>query len=113
MAKIDAFWGARCGSTSLRGVSVLSGVFQSRVGWRTFRVRSAEEELHADEVMCPASEEAGHSTTCLACQLCRGGGREAKSIAILAHGQRVKWFAAMPPDSRLITASSPKTEPPT
>lgn len=64
------------------------------LGWRTFRVRGGDEDLHADEVICPASEEAGHSTTCLDCQLCRGGGREAKSVAILAHGQRMKWFSS-------------------
>lgn len=38
------------------------------------------------------SIDAGHTTTCLDCQLCRGAGRAAKSVAIFAHGQRVKWF---------------------
>src|SRR4029077_13629898 len=48
-------------------------------GWRTFRVRRAEEELCRVgptkvplEFVCPASDEAGHRTTCQACQLCRG-----------------------------------------
>lgn len=63
-------------------------------GWRTFRVRQFDEELLEDEVICPASAEAGYRTTCIDCQLCRGVGRDAKSVAILPHGQRVKWIGA-------------------
>lgn len=57
-------------------------------GWRTFRVRSPYEDLEPREITCQASDEAGHRTTCEKCQLCRGGGRLAKNIAILPHGQR-------------------------
>lgn len=64
----------------------------SALGWRTFRVRQEHEDLHDNEVICPASHEAGQRTTCLDCQLCRGVHRDAKSVAILAHGQRMKWF---------------------
>jgi hypothetical protein len=56
-------------------------------GWRTFRTRGQLEPLDAGEVTCPASREAGHLTTCHACQLCRGQANPAKSIAILAHGK--------------------------
>jgi hypothetical protein len=36
---------------------------------------------------------AGHRTTCSACGLCRGRGRgDARSIVIIAHGLRTKWF---------------------
>lgn len=62
-------------------------------GWRTFRCRSANEPLKRDETICPASEEGGHVTTCLDCNLCSGLNRNAKSVAIYAHGQRIKWFA--------------------
>ncbi len=62
------------------------------MGWRTFRVRQLDQALHGDEVICPASHEAEHETTCVECQLCRGTNRPARSVAILAHGQRVKWF---------------------
>jgi hypothetical protein len=69
-------------------------------GWRTFRVRHPREALvqprqrtHvgapkvlAGEIVCPASDEAGHRTTCDRCQLCRGNNRPARSIAIVAHG---------------------------
>jgi hypothetical protein len=66
-------------------------------GWRTFRVRTADDELHDNEVVCPASAEAGHATTCLECQLCRGTERPAKSVAIYAHGQRIKWLGTTRP----------------
>jgi hypothetical protein len=57
-------------------------------GWRTFRVRGEHSGLLLDEIVCPASEEAGHKTTCARCQLCNGrqhGADHRKDIAILAH----------------------------
>lgn len=69
-------------------------------GWRTFRVRLADDPLihirnianrHIPyvplEFVCPASDEAGHKTTCERCQLCRGTSSPARSVAILAHGK--------------------------
>lgn len=69
-------------------------------GWRTFRVRAATELLLTRrrvlagrpvceplEIVCPASTEAGHRTTCQRCQLCRGASRPARSIVIVAHGK--------------------------
>lgn len=61
-------------------------------GWRTFRVRQGG--LMADEVVCPASAEAGHAATCEDCQLCRGTANPARSVAIRPHGQRVKWLTS-------------------
>jgi len=56
-------------------------------GWRTFRVLDRGDILLARrECRCPASDEAGHRTTCERCQLCRGTNRPARSIAIRAHG---------------------------
>lgn len=63
-------------------------------GWRTFRVRQATDAIGHAETICPASDEAGHLTTCHDCGLCSGLHRNAKSVAIIAHGQRVKWFRA-------------------
>jgi hypothetical protein len=58
-----------------------------RMGWRTFRVRTAAEPLQAREVICPASKEAGLKTNCAACVACGGHGAKAKvDIAIVAHG---------------------------
>lgn len=66
-------------------------------GWRTFRVRLEADPLLAIgarrgrglplEFVCPASDEAGHRTTCEQCQLCRGLASPARSVAIIAHGK--------------------------
>lgn len=65
-----------------------------RHGWRTFRVRPINGNVRADETICPASEEGGHSTTCEHCQLCQGASKQARSVVIQVHGLRVKWFGA-------------------
>ena len=54
-------------------------------GWRTFRVMRQSETLQHDEILCPASEEAGKRTTCENCQLCSGNTIKAKNVAIYAH----------------------------
>ncbi len=64
------------------------------LGWRTFRTRLATEPVRGDEIVCPASNEAGHLTTCESCNLCTGRARgSARSIVIQAHGQRTAIFA--------------------
>ena len=64
------------------------------LGWRTFRTRLHTEPVRADEIVCPASNEAGHRTTCEHCNLCTGTARgAARSIVIQAHGQRTAIFA--------------------
>ena len=56
-------------------------------GWRTFRiVQSPAELVRGKEVLCPASAEAGHRTTCANCMLCAGSQQAARSVAIVAHG---------------------------
>lgn len=63
------------------------------LGWRTFRIRTSDlDALDAGEVMCPASDEAGHKVTCDRCSLCRGQARPAKSIAIIVHGSKQRYF---------------------
>ena len=58
-----------------------------RRGERTFRVIGNIDELSkGDEIICPASDEAGNRTTCLKCGLCAGASVKAKNIAIVAHG---------------------------
>jgi hypothetical protein len=65
------------------------------LGWRTFRTRLATEPVRADEIICPASNEAGHLTTCESCNLCTGRARgSARSVVIQAHGQRTAVFAS-------------------
>jgi hypothetical protein len=57
-------------------------------GWRTFRTKSAAEPILQGEIVCPASKESGHKTTCSQCLLCNGTvGRDdqRKSIVIDRH----------------------------
>lgn len=62
----------------------------SKAGWRTFRVRTEQENLASKEIACPASDEAGKLTDCASCGLCGGASKLAKSIAIIAHGSAAK-----------------------
>ncbi len=67
------------------------------LGWRTFRVRNPHEPLAAREIICPASKEAGHKTSCDACKACGGTTAKARvDVAIMAHGVagKVNAFAA-------------------
>ena len=61
-------------------------------GYRTFRVVRDVSEIRKNEVLCPASKEAGHKTTCAACLLCGGTSVKAKSIAIPVHGSGAVHF---------------------
>lgn len=64
------------------------------MGARTFRVVSSVDEIvKGKEILCPASAEAGHRTTCDKCGLCAGLASMAKSIAIPVHGGGSKHFA--------------------
>ena len=60
------------------------------LGWRTFRTRAdADALLFVDEIVCPASKEAGYISTCIKCGLCNGARRQPdkrRSIAIIVHG---------------------------
>ena len=54
-------------------------------GRRTFRVIKDLLDLDkANEILCPASKEAGRRVQCTACKLCKGSSK-AKSIAIVEH----------------------------
>ena len=55
-------------------------------GHRTFRVVHHVSELQRNEVLCPASAEAGRRSTCERCMLCSGSNTRAKSVAIVIHG---------------------------
>lgn len=63
------------------------------MGFRTFRVRNADEPLMPREFACPASHEAGRKTDCASCRAC--GGHSAKARAhpvIVAHGPTARRF---------------------
>jgi len=73
---------------------------QARAAWRkgirTFRVVTGLEHIdNANEVLCPASAEAGKRATCATCRLCAGTTtRSPKSVAIVAHGNGAKFVGA-------------------
>ena len=55
------------------------------LGYRTYRVMNKGESMEPDEKLCPASKEAGRTTACLFCNLCRGNSVDEKNIAIYKH----------------------------
>ena len=55
------------------------------LGYRTFRVADSLDEMLPDEVLCPASKEAGRKATCKDCKLCKGSSSKAKNIFIIKH----------------------------
>lgn len=63
-------------------------------GWRTFRLTKPEDTESLDkELVCPASEEAGHKLTCIQCGACNGTSKGRKShIIINAHGAKTKRY---------------------
>jgi hypothetical protein len=63
-------------------------------GWRTFRVtESPGDRSLSDEVICPASDEAGKKLQCIDCGACNGTSQGRKShIVIKAHGSKVKRY---------------------
>lgn len=65
-------------------------------GYRTFRIRLADEPLARREIACPASDEGGNRTTCEACGACDGAERaRAADVAIVVHGSKSGRYAAM------------------
>ena len=52
---------------------------------RSFRVIKSIDDVRTDEIICPASKEAGFKTTCAQCGLCAGVVKKAKNIAIVIH----------------------------
>lgn len=66
--------------------TVAEKVKANAMGFRTFRVGQSVDEMQADEVLCPASTEAGKRTTCDLCGLCKGASSKAKNVFIVQHG---------------------------
>ena len=63
-------------------------------GWRTFHVAPKGTPPGDREIVCPASDEGGHATTCDHCKLCQGTSRgrwdRVKDVVIQAHGAGAK-----------------------
>ena len=64
------------------------------LGWRTFRVRTADQALGPREIVCPASDEGGNRRQCISCRACDGAecGSVQASVAIVVHGARANRF---------------------
>lgn len=62
-------------------------------GFRYFRV-STDRNLQKNEILCPASKEAGARVVCQDCRLCDGR-KSAKDIVIIAHGHGKKHIHAV------------------
>ena len=65
--------------------TAVEAIEAQKMGWRTFRVHDEAAPIMPNEIMCPASKEAGFRTKCAQCGLCAGTTRKAKNIAIIAH----------------------------
>lgn len=75
MASVDNMWEYRTAKAT---------------GYRTFRIRSAEELVNPREIICPASAEAGRRRECITCRACTGGVDSGKAdVTIIAHGHFV------------------------
>ena len=65
-------------------------IIEARLAWqkkyRTFRIISNVSDIQTNEILCPASKEAGYKSNCDSCKLCMGTHKSAPSIAIVAHG---------------------------
>lgn len=62
-------------------------------GWRTFRIRF-DNSICENEIVCPASKEAGEKTNCQSCGFCNGADKN-KTVTIKVHGRswKIKRFA--------------------
>jgi hypothetical protein len=65
------------------------------MGWRSFRVRLADQPVEEGEFICPASAEAGKRLTCQECKACSGATASFRAVSptIILHGPQVmrKW----------------------
>jgi hypothetical protein len=63
------------------------------LGWVTYRTKHPREPRLPDEVVCPASKEAGRRLTCDRCLLCRGTSGPGKNVVIDDHGPTAGRFS--------------------
>ena len=77
------------------------------LGWRTFRVTTANDAPMAGEVLCPASAEAGRKLTCKQCRACSGAATSRRgSIYIPAHGSGASARNVASMQARIIARSA-------
>ena len=59
-------------------------------GWRTYRVRSDNDQVVRGESICPASAETNYATTCEQCGSCAGLTKNHRDKVIIVHGAGAK-----------------------
>ena len=59
-------------------------------GFRTFRIRAADQPVQPGEFICPASAEGGKRKQCNQCQACDGQRNRAANPVIIVHGPKAK-----------------------
>ena len=62
------------------------------LGWGTYRIGSPDSSRLANETICPASEEGGHTETCSTCLICDGSSH----VVIQPHGVGKSYFRSLP-----------------
>jgi len=81
-----AYCDKRLSDYCMASVDSLAELTQARKkGWRTFRIRF-DDSMASNEIVCPASKEAGEKTTCQNCGLCNGNVKDGKTVTIKIHG---------------------------
>lgn len=73
--------------------SVAENNLAHSLGWRTFRTIVVMGDIQSNEILCPASVEAGNTATCETCGACNGrhSDKDARrSVAIVTHGSHNK-----------------------
>lgn len=87
--KIGRFWRFRSLIMASTHSETENQLAQSR-GWRTFRAKRDDEPAAADEIVCPASAEAGYTKDCASCGACNGNRNQGarRSVVINIHGSR-------------------------
>lgn len=71
--------------------SVGEQTLAASMGYRTYRIRT-QDALLSNEIICPASDEAGHASTCARCLLCNGTKHDGPNIAIFPHRTTVTFY---------------------
>ena len=78
------------------------------IGWRTFRIREIDDPIIlSNEIVCPASKEAGRVTNCHDCSVCMGlSSRVSKDVVIKVHGLKhdIRQFSKMIQNFKFIPA---------
>ena len=85
--RIGRFWRFRALIMASTHSAEENELAQSK-GWRTFRAKDPAQPVAGNEIVCPASAEAGYTKDCATCGACNGNanGGSRRSVVIDIHG---------------------------